>query len=69
VVDFVTIEGKLTIEVDGPTHSTNAAVARDADRTRTLEALGFLVVRVSNSDVYDNMDGVLEMINRTLRPS
>jgi len=28
----------------------------------------FLVVRVTNADVYDNLDGVLEMIDKTLRP-
>ena len=42
---------------------------RDAERTRVLESLGFLVVRVTNIDVYENLDGVLEMIDGTLRPS
>ena len=68
IVDFVTLEGKLVVEVDGVTHST-AALKRDAKRTLLLESLGFLVLRVSNVDVYDNLDGVLEMIDRTLRPS
>jgi len=31
------------------------------------EACGFHIVRVSNSDVYDNLEGVLEMIESTLR--
>ena len=69
VVDFVTLEGKLVVEVDGVTHTTAVAMKRDEQRTRALEALGFLVVRVSNIDVYENIDGVLEMIDRTLRPS
>jgi len=68
VVDFVTIEGKLIVEVDGATHSTESDVMRDAERTRVLIAFGFHVVRVSNIDVYENLDGVLEMIDRTLRP-
>jgi adenine-specific DNA-methyltransferase len=51
------------------THATAAAIRRDEERTRVLETLGFLVVRVSNTDVYENIDGVLEMIDRTLRPS
>ena len=63
------LEGKLVVEVDGVTHATSAAIKRDEDRTRNLESLGFLVVRVNNIDVYDNLDGVLEMIDRTLRPS
>ena len=55
------------VEVDGVTHSTAVAMKRDEARTQLLESLGFLVVRVSNTDVYDNLDGVLEMIDRTLR--
>ena len=35
-------------------------------RTRALEAFGFQMVRVNNIDVYDNLDGVLEMICDTL---
>ncbi len=69
VVDFVSLDGKLVIEVDGVTHATAAAMKRDEERTRVIETLGLLVVRVSNTDVYDNLDGVLEMIDRTLRPS
>jgi very-short-patch-repair endonuclease len=62
------LEGKLIVEVDGVTHATAAALKRDEERTRVLEPLGFLVVRVSNVDVYGNIDGVLEMIDRTLHP-
>jgi very-short-patch-repair endonuclease len=69
VVDFVTLDGKLIVEVDVVTHSTPNERARDSERRRVLESLGFLVVRVSNTDVYDNIEGVLEMIDRTLRPS
>jgi very-short-patch-repair endonuclease len=68
VVDFVTIEGKLIVEVDGVTHGTTRELARDAEHTRLLEAFGFHVVRVSNTDVYENLGGVLEMIDQTLRP-
>ena len=69
VVDFVTIDGKLIIEVDGATHGSDAAAARDAERTAILESLGFHVVRVTNTDVYENLDGVLDMIDSTLNIS
>ncbi|MEJ8570528.1 endonuclease domain-containing protein [Microbaculum marinum] len=62
VVDFVTIGGKLIVEVDGVTHVTGEERAKDDERTRILESLGFRVVRVSNTDVYENLDGVLAMI-------
>ena len=67
MVDFVTMEGKL-IQIDGATHSTDTEIARDDERTRFLEAFGFQVVRVTNIDVYENLGGVLEMIDQTLRP-
>ena len=69
VVDFVTLEGRLIVEVDGATHSTSAELKYDSKRTQTLEAGGFLVLRVTNIDVYENISGVLEAIDRTLRPS
>ncbi len=67
VVDFVSLAGKLIVEVDGVTHAEPANIARDEERTKALEAFGFLVVRVSNTDVYDNLEGVIEMIAGTLR--
>jgi very-short-patch-repair endonuclease len=68
IVDFVTLDGKLIIEVDGVTHAAPSEIARDEARTKVLENCGFLVVRVFNTDVYDNLEGVLEMIEGTLRP-
>jgi very-short-patch-repair endonuclease len=67
VVDFVSLDGKLIVEVDGATHSEPVEVKRDRGRTEVLEACGFLVVRVTNTDVYENLDGVFEMIAGSLR--
>ncbi len=66
IVDFVTLDGKLIIEVDGDTHSTQKQVMRDEERTRILNSLGFHIVRVTNIDVYENLEGVREMIALTL---
>jgi very-short-patch-repair endonuclease len=67
VVDFVTLDGKLIVEVDGVTHSSLSELQKDAARTKVLEACGSLVVRVSNIDVYENLEGVLELIETSLR--
>jgi very-short-patch-repair endonuclease len=67
IVDFVTIDGKLIVEVDGATHSLSHEIARDAERTRVLESFGFRVVRITNIDIYENLDGVLEMLLDTLQ--
>ena len=68
IVDFVSLDGRLVVEVDGVTHAQAEELSRDAQRTRVIKSLGFLVVRVTNVDVYENLEGVLEMIDRTLRP-
>jgi very-short-patch-repair endonuclease len=67
IVDFVTLDGKLIVEVDGATHSKASEIRYYEARTKVLESCGFLVVRVSNTDVYDNLEGVLEVIETSLR--
>jgi very-short-patch-repair endonuclease len=62
IVDFVSLDRKLIIEVDGATHSTCAERHRDEARTRELERSGFQVTRVSNTDIYRNLNGVLDTI-------
>jgi very-short-patch-repair endonuclease len=60
IVDFVALDLKLVIEVDGGQHDARAPL--DAERTRILEEWGYHVVRFWNNDVLGNMDGVLEAI-------
>jgi very-short-patch-repair endonuclease len=62
IVDFITLDGKLIVEVDGGTHSMAEELVRDEARTKELERLGFHVMRVTNSDVYQNLEGVLATI-------
>jgi very-short-patch-repair endonuclease len=67
VVDFVSLDGKLIVEVDGVTHATPSEIEHDRARSDVLESCGFLIVRVTNIDVYENLEGVLELIEGTLR--
>jgi very-short-patch-repair endonuclease len=60
--DFVCRERRVIVEVDGGTHSTDAEVASDAKRTSELGREGYRVFRVSNDDVYHNLDGVLDTL-------
>ena len=64
IADFVCIEAKLVIEVDGGQH--NIDVARDLERTAVLESAGYLVLRFWNNEVLQNTDGVVERIVETL---
>ena len=72
IADFASIEAKLVVEVDGETHSTPAEIRRDRERTRALEAAGYMVLRVSNDQVRRNLPTVLDAIwmelNRTGSP-
>jgi len=60
IADFYCAEAKLIVEVDGEIHE--ATRERDAERTRTLESLGFRIVRVANTEVRESIDEVLERI-------
>lgn len=64
IADFLCVEAKLIIELDGGQHGEQ--IGADADRTRQLEAAGYTVLRFWNNDVLVNTEGVLEEIRRTL---
>ena len=60
--DFVCREEKLIVEVDGATHATPEEIAYDARRESFLRDLGYRILRVTNDDVFNNLDGVCETI-------
>jgi very-short-patch-repair endonuclease len=62
IADFVCLEKKLVIELDGWTHSTPKEIAHDERRTGFLNAEGFRVIRFGNTDVMESADGVLKAI-------
>lgn len=61
VLDFFCYDAGLVIEVDGHQHF-DERLAHDAARTAYLEARGLRVLRPTNADVLDNIDGALETI-------
>jgi very-short-patch-repair endonuclease len=60
VVDFCAKRHRFIVEVDGRSHA--GQVQYDQRRQRTLENCGYTVLRVSNDDVIDNIEGVLAYI-------
>jgi very-short-patch-repair endonuclease len=66
IADFFCAESKLIVEVDGDSHASQ--VEYDQRRTAWLGREGFRVVRVTNADVMQNIDGVLEYL-ASLLPS
>lgn len=64
ICDFASREKRIVIELDGGQHAQ--AIAYDERRTRFLNAQGYQVIRFWNSEVLDNIDGVLIRIMQTL---
>jgi ATP-dependent helicase HrpA len=67
IVDFVSLERQLIIEIDGGQHNQQPEIEKDEVRTKWLEKKGFKVIRFWNNDVLLNIEGVairiLEAIN------
>lgn len=66
VVDFVCLEEKLIIELDGGQHAES--IEYDQERDAWLSSEGYTVLRFWNNELMENMDGVLEQIRLTLSP-
>jgi very-short-patch-repair endonuclease len=65
IVDFVCLEKRLVIEVDGGQHAENANY--DTQRDDWLRDQGFAVLRFWNHDVLKNITDVTERIFQTLQ--
>jgi very-short-patch-repair endonuclease len=69
IVDFICLEKFLIIEIDGGGHNQEKQIEHDEARTKYLEKKGFQVIRFWNNEVDNNIEGVLEVINRHLTPA
>lgn len=65
IVDFVCMEKRLIIEVDGGQHQEN--LAYDQKRTTELEAMGFKVIRFWNNEILQQIDSVMSCIFNYLK--
>jgi very-short-patch-repair endonuclease len=66
IVDFVSFNKRLIIEIDGGQHSETQIKEKDDNRTKWLESQGFKVIRFWNNDVKDNPEGVFIRITEYL---
>ena len=64
IVDFVCIEQRLIVELDGGQHAEQAT--SDAERTAFLESKGFRIIRFWNDEALKQTNAVLEEILRQL---
>ena len=67
IVDFYCSKLKLAIEIDGDSHFANDEVKQyDQERQAFIESFGIQFVRFKNTDVFYNLDGVLQKLSLTL---
>src|SRR5688500_1470550 len=66
VADFACLKARLLIELDGGHHSRDDVATKDEIRTRWLENEGYRVVRFWNTELSENMNGVLDTIYAAL---
>ena len=62
VLDFICLELKLVVELDGSQHAD--AQSYDDYRTKSLNDAGYLVLRFWNNQVIEELEGVVEEIYR-----
>lgn len=60
IVDFVSFEKKVVIELDGGQHAETSEKDKARDDCLTLN--GYKVLRFWNNEVIENMEGILEVI-------
>ena len=62
IADFICLEKKIIIEVDGEIHSETKEY--DENRTAVLNQLGFKVIRFTNKEIENNIDAVIISIKK-----
>ncbi len=66
IADFYCHAKKLVIELDGGQHNDDQNIIKDNFRTHYLTSAGYKVLRFWNTDINENIDGVLESIDNIL---
>lgn len=64
VADFLCHSASLIIELDGSQHADSA---QDKNRDAVMEIAGYRVIRFWNTEVFENLEGVLEEIRQAVR--
>ena len=62
IVDFYCPAAKLIVEIDGGQHYSEDGIVRDKLREAYLKSLGFKILRFTDREAFESIDGVLETI-------
>ena len=64
IVDFLCLEKRIVIELDGGQHNEPEHIRYDNERTAYLERRGYKVIRFWNNEVNENIVGVYEKLQQ-----
>ncbi len=67
IADFYCPKAKLAIEIDGGHHFSGEAIEYDKERDAYISSFGIIVLRFTNDEVLRNIEGVVEVIESTIR--
>jgi len=67
IVDFISLQEKLVVEVDGDYHETKEQKQYDDNRTHILNEIGFKVIRFTNDEVLENVYAVKDKIKQIVK--
>jgi very-short-patch-repair endonuclease len=66
-LDFYCPAVRLAVELDGDSHWTRDAIEYDRVRQSFVESFGIQFMRFPNSEIHQNVEGVLQVIEATAK--
>ena len=66
IADFYSPKARLVIEVDGGQHFTEEGAGNDHVRDEYMASLGLRILRFTNNEVMENIDGVVWRVYEAL---
>jgi very-short-patch-repair endonuclease len=68
ILDFVCVEARLALEIDGQAHNLGGTPARDEARDEWLMAQGYRTLRISAREILHDLEGALAGILAQCQP-
>ena len=67
IVDLYCHSKRLVIEIDGSIHDLEEIKMKEEMRQKDLESLGLKIIRFSTNDIFNNLESVLETIEKNFK--
>jgi imidazole glycerol-phosphate synthase subunit HisF len=69
IADFYCHSQKMIIELDGSIHNLPDVKTNDIVRQKDLEDLGLKIIRFTNKEITNNLEQVLQIIEKNIKSS